>query len=139
MPAQNQAQHQSYTGALRPDMNVGTSASLHHAHMLNNNVGAGGAALPMSGVVPLAEPPPKRQKTVNLQVNSLLTPFRPSLLRCGSCFLPCPIGLLKIHNLAPQDNAGTSLLEAFSAEEIRMHMQSLALNPQACFHSVTSL
>jgi len=152
---------------------VGTSASLHHAHMLNNNVGAGGAALPMSGVVPLAEPPPKRQKTVNLQVNSLLTPFRPSLLRCGSCFLPCPIGLLpsvvagampapalalwssmKISSqytfcfhmelesnplpLAPQDNAGTSLLEAFSAEEIRMHMQSLALNPQACFHSVTS-
>ena len=36
--------------------------------MLNNNVGAGGAALPMSGVVPLAEPPPKRQKTINLQV-----------------------------------------------------------------------
>lgn len=63
---QNGAQHNAYS--MRPDVNVGTSGTMQHAQMLNDNMGAGGAQLPMSGVVPLAEPPPKRQKTVNLQV-----------------------------------------------------------------------
>ena len=81
---QNQAQHSAYSSnPLRPDANVGTTGTMHHSQMVNNDMGAGGVQLPMSGVVPLAEPPPKRQKTVNLQVYT----WRSNTL-VGRCSLP---------------------------------------------------
>lgn len=64
--------------------------------MVNNDMGAGGVQLPMSGIVPLAEPPPKRQKTVNLQVTTARNSCRqhvkqeePGVLCCSFVFASC--------------------------------------------------
>jgi hypothetical protein len=88
MCKQNQAQHSAYnSNPLRPDANVGTTGTMHHSQMVNNDMGAGGVQLPMSGVVPLAEPPPKRQKTVNLQVT-----YVAALLHCHEECVLSPAG-----------------------------------------------
>ena len=129
-------------------MNVGNAATLQHANMLNQNMGAGGAPMPMSGVVPLAEPPPKKQKIGQIQVPS--SPLQSelqlrfcsaevriaSLLPCKKCLQGVPgqartSGLQQLIGCPPstklQENAGTSLLEVFSLEEIQKHLQMLSL------------
>jgi hypothetical protein len=129
---------------------------MHHSQMVNNDMGNNGVQLPMSGVVPLAEPPAKRQKTVNLQVDVYCSRARlweaDRLVQSWVLNLSVSrwhlavdaySGLFRsstVYLCQSQENAGTSLLEAFSVKEIDTHLASLSISPQVfCLASCSEL
>lgn len=119
---------------------------MHHSQMVNNDMGNNGVQLPMSGVVPLAEPPAKRQKTVNLQVDVYCS--RARLWEAHRLMQSWVLNISvsrwhlavdayselfrssTVYVCQSQENAGTSLLEAFSVKEIDTHLASLSISPQ---------